>query len=1186
MPEIKNTFLKGKMNKSLDDRLLPEGEYRDAVNVQITKSDTSDVGTAHNVKGNTAVGSIGLGSDYEVVGSFFDNQYNRIFYFLTNNTAHKIYVYNVNTETSSLLVNGDSFLNFSKDNLITGINLVDDFLFFSDNVNQPRRINVTKAIAGTTNYNSEAKVSVAKYSPYYAPTMVISHDTSVSSEYMKDKFLRFAYRYKFEDNEYSVISPFTEVAFSIGVEGTASNKMTSTEIADAFETTVNNKVINRINKVVLTVPEPSAAPLTDLGIVRIDFLLKESDSPAIRLIESKNIDDSSWGSDQFVFEYKGELPTSTLSEEQAIRVFDKVPKKSQAQEFAGNRLIYGNNTHGFDLPDIDYTAFISSRVDDSTSSFNGQLSLKQRRSYKVGIVLSDYYGRSTSVILSSTNSSTVECLAKKSSFDSTSWVGDNLQILFNENVSTTTTQATASASTASVNVTLASGGNLANIKVGQKVTGTGISGYVQVKSISNTALVLTSPQTIGSSVTLTFTNQTIANAYDSTNNPLGFFSYKVVVQQKEQEYYNVYAPGVMNVSFDGTGPDYLTLHGDNINKVPRDTTNTVDNDNTSPSATRLFPKIINKNDSITGNTPGDGLSQLDGDLITIKSIGALSAHGFTNSGNLGDNTYKFFEHEKNHLVAKLDTSSSPIGSVVFNFTDQLAVFETEPFESVLDIYYETPTSGLVSDLNSTSGELVVDTVTVTSEGAASNSSATAINFPESIASGTSLANIIVKDGSVVVPTAVVTLQSATCGGIDVSSKFTVFFDNIDNVYKVKTSTNFTHVSSFTAIADGSSSGSSDIDIDSDNSLIQIGQAIASSGGASYGIVTAKDSLTISRSGSGSINNNDVITFTGQNDYILTFRSTFNGATNDQAITFTLTNVEANITGLDDFSIVKTTADATTVGTVTGDNGDAGATTDSLVFSLLEVRSGEFGTMADDGAALDHNDAFTINASGVVITEDSSGELGSYSASDQIALTFVATDNSSASSVITTQAVASSNAHTAGELIVTLAASNAAIEVGQLVVGANVPAGVTVGAISGTTLTLTTGRPTLQIPNSTTLNFTTVSAQTVVTILDSSASTHTVQYNSNSSAYSTSAQACLGVVNGEFTDTVTLHYTEGGADSALATNTTKQIFKDASLSKLANAGWYSDGSSTGLWGNQGSFPNATGYWAIAPTDCST
>ena len=29
--EIKNTFLKSKMNKDLDDRILPNGEYRDAL---------------------------------------------------------------------------------------------------------------------------------------------------------------------------------------------------------------------------------------------------------------------------------------------------------------------------------------------------------------------------------------------------------------------------------------------------------------------------------------------------------------------------------------------------------------------------------------------------------------------------------------------------------------------------------------------------------------------------------------------------------------------------------------------------------------------------------------------------------------------------------------------------------------------------------------------------------------------------------------------------------------------------------------------------------------------------------------------------------------------------------------------------------------------------------------------------
>ena len=29
MPEIKNTFLKSKMNKDLDARIIPSGEYRD-----------------------------------------------------------------------------------------------------------------------------------------------------------------------------------------------------------------------------------------------------------------------------------------------------------------------------------------------------------------------------------------------------------------------------------------------------------------------------------------------------------------------------------------------------------------------------------------------------------------------------------------------------------------------------------------------------------------------------------------------------------------------------------------------------------------------------------------------------------------------------------------------------------------------------------------------------------------------------------------------------------------------------------------------------------------------------------------------------------------------------------------------------------------------------------------------------
>ena len=56
MPELKRNFLKGRMNKDLDERLISNGEYRDALNIQVSTSEGSNVGTAQNVKGNLKVG--------------------------------------------------------------------------------------------------------------------------------------------------------------------------------------------------------------------------------------------------------------------------------------------------------------------------------------------------------------------------------------------------------------------------------------------------------------------------------------------------------------------------------------------------------------------------------------------------------------------------------------------------------------------------------------------------------------------------------------------------------------------------------------------------------------------------------------------------------------------------------------------------------------------------------------------------------------------------------------------------------------------------------------------------------------------------------------------------------------------------------------------------------------------------
>ena len=58
MPEIKSTFLQGKMNKDLDERLVPNGEYRDAMNIQLSTSDGSNVGVVQNLLGNQLLSNV------------------------------------------------------------------------------------------------------------------------------------------------------------------------------------------------------------------------------------------------------------------------------------------------------------------------------------------------------------------------------------------------------------------------------------------------------------------------------------------------------------------------------------------------------------------------------------------------------------------------------------------------------------------------------------------------------------------------------------------------------------------------------------------------------------------------------------------------------------------------------------------------------------------------------------------------------------------------------------------------------------------------------------------------------------------------------------------------------------------------------------------------------------------------
>ena len=341
MPEIKNNFLKGKMNKDLDDRLIPKGEYREAQNIIISESEGSDVGAVENILGNKipyndTLTTGNTGSNTDIIGYVRDVKNNRIIFFITNfdgdatsqdiRTMAKadnlgstitgsgsysadthycgIYMYRGDQQDVKKLVTG-AWLNFSKNHLITGVNILEDMLFWTDNYNQPRKINIDKAF---NNYNSasdqyylyEEQVSVAKIAPwqpirltdcgqlfigdgddktftlttdyfstlpsaesefdvyvngykihandytYSSPTItftgnsntpngsnhleqdgapknafevlvkkvsVFSNEEHIESQYLKEKFVRFSYRYKYEDGEYSTLAPFTQPVF-------------------------------------------------------------------------------------------------------------------------------------------------------------------------------------------------------------------------------------------------------------------------------------------------------------------------------------------------------------------------------------------------------------------------------------------------------------------------------------------------------------------------------------------------------------------------------------------------------------------------------------------------------------------------------------------------------------------------------------------------------------------------------------------------------------------------------------------------------------------------------------------------------------------------------------------------------------------------------------------------------------
>jgi len=571
MPEIKRLFNASRMNRDLDDKMLQPGEYREALNINVSKSESSDIGAVENILGNELIVDTAI-SNAKKIGEYRDNGNDRIYYFITNNNSyneinsgsHQIIEYNQKANKSTVIVNSAA-LNFHQKYPITGVNLVDELLFFTDDRNPPRKINVETARNTPGRYNLATNIddviSVAKYAPYESASIVGVSDLDeqgnpITSNFLENKLIRFSYRYQFEDGEYSVLAPFTPICFSrLGNPDTISSDINDFGEIETF--------INAIKSVQLSVPTPQG-----LGIDKVELIYKETGSGALYVVESKVLTSET----NVNFFYKSQDPFKTLPSDQLTRVADAVPRLAKSQELAGGRLVYGNYLQNFNIPTVSFTVSRTGENSARYTALDSSMSVKSRRTYQVGIVLADKFGRQTPVLLSETGGDTVFVDAATGEADSTS-VFNSLRIAFAQS--------------------------------------------------TITAL----------------------QALDWC------YSYRIVVKQREQEYYNwISAVTSLNV---------VARLGDSINKVPRDQTAVIppSTSNTiSPCDVAVYPKILG------------GANKTTASLTKVQSINNPAG-----------------------------TANVPTDTV----TSGICVFETEPFNSDLDIFYETSTGGLISELTTT-----------------------------------------------------------------------------------------------------------------------------------------------------------------------------------------------------------------------------------------------------------------------------------------------------------------------------------------------------------------------------------------------------------------------------------------------------------------------------------------------------
>ena len=380
----KKNFLGG-LNQDTEQRLLPQGDYRDARNVRIVESESDDAGAVQNIEGVEKILSEGLFQigdvNHKVVGVYEDKYFDRLIFFVDGLVAAYVYEYNLKTNRSFPIWK-QAFASFRDESgeplKITGINVIaheqdyapEGILFFTNNLAQPFKINIAKSkltegvafitnglytspLSGFTTSNYDANLSAydtfgvvqmqnyraIPFAPEERPSAVYVSDTSRNTNYVKENCFQFKYRYLYYDRQYSSWSPISDV------------KITHTGTGYSTDPDTYNNAID-IN---FTFGNPGCE------IIGVQLAAKKSQiiGDEFVLIEEIMFDEPELvglpaGStlipgDQYNYRFYNDGVYNLLDVKESIKPFDEVPMKAKAQEVIdGNRIVYANVVTGKD----------------------------------------------------------------------------------------------------------------------------------------------------------------------------------------------------------------------------------------------------------------------------------------------------------------------------------------------------------------------------------------------------------------------------------------------------------------------------------------------------------------------------------------------------------------------------------------------------------------------------------------------------------------------------------------------------------------------------------------------------------------------------------------------------------------------------------------------------------------------